>query len=224
MAGALIVISIVVSRRAKGMARASAPRWASSAVRPLGALPALMLPVIILGGILGGVVTVTEAAVLAVAYSFALSAFVYRRIGLRDVVEIAVIVTRIAVPVLLIIAVSNVFAWVITTERVPQMLIAAFQAATADPLVFLLLINVMLLLLGTFMESNALIIILIPILMPAVHQYGIDPIHFGVMFVVNLCIGANTPPLGGDADDGRQDRRRALPWGGARPSCPSWQR
>src|SRR5699024_10156277 len=83
-----------------------------------------------------------------------------------------------------------------TTEQVPQRLTEFFAAVAPSALMFLLMINLLLLLLGTFMESNALIIILIPILMPVVNQYGIDPLHFGVMFVVNLCIGANTPPLG----------------------------
>ena len=97
---------------------------------------------------------------------------------------------------LLIIGVSNLFAWIITTEQVPQRLTEFFSAVAPNALLFLLMVNLLLLMIGTFMESNALIIILIPILMPVVNQYDIDPLHFGVMFVVNLCIGANTPPLG----------------------------
>lgn len=195
MALSLIVISVIISRRRGygGGARASLQELM---LATLGALPPLMLPVIILGGIILGIVTVTEAAVLAVAYAFILSVFIYREIPLGALPEIAFQVVRITVPVLLIISVSNLFAWIITTERVPQQLTELFSAIAPNALIFLLMINLLLLLIGTFMESNALIIILIPILMPVVHSYGIDPLHFGVMFVVNLCIGANTPPLG----------------------------
>lgn len=195
MAGSLIVISVIISRK-RGYGGGDRADMRELARATLGALPPLMLPVIILGGIVLGIVTVTEAAVLAVAYAFILSALVYREVSLRALPEIAFQVVRITVPVLLIIAVSNLFAWIITTEQVPQRLTEFFAAVAPSALMFLLMINILLLLIGTFMESNALIIILIPILMPVVNQYDIDPLHFGVMFVVNLCIGANTPPLG----------------------------
>ena len=178
------------------MAEGTGPIRAELVMAFLGALPPLILPVIILGGIVLGIVTVTEAAVLAVAYAFILSVLVYREVSLSALPEIAFQVVRITVPVLIIIAVSNLFAWIITTEQVPQRLTEFFSTVAPTALIFLLLINLLLLMIGTFMESNALIIILIPILMPVVNQYDIDPLHFGVMFVVNLCIGANTPPLG----------------------------
>lgn len=195
MSASLIAVSIVISRRA-GYGHGDRASLGELGRATLGALPPLMLPVIILGGIVGGIVTVTEAAVLAVAYAFILSVVVYREVKLTELPEVVMKVVRITVPVLFIIAVSNLFAWIITTERVPQELTALFAAIAPDALTFLLLISLLLLLIGTFMESNALIIILIPILMPVVRDYGIDPLHFGVIFVVNLCIGANTPPLG----------------------------
>jgi C4-dicarboxylate transporter DctM subunit len=195
MALSLIVISVIISRR-RGYGGGDRASLQELMLATLGALPPLMLPVIILGGIILGIVTVTEAAVLAVAYAFLLSVFIYREIPLKALPEIAFQVVRITVPVLLIIGVSNLFAWIITTERVPQQLTELFSTIAPNALIFLLLVNILLLMIGTFMESNALIIILIPILMPVVNSYDIDPLHFGVMFVVNLCIGANTPPLG----------------------------
>ncbi|MFM1653907.1 TRAP transporter large permease [Brevibacillus sp. B_LB10_24] len=195
MALALIVISIIISKR-NGYGKGDRASLKELVLSFLDALPPLMLPVIILGGILGGIVTVTEAAVLAVVYAFILSAFVYKEVRIGQIAEIVMQVIRISVPVQLIVAISSLFAWIVTTQRIPQFLTEFFVNIAPNAWVFLILLNLLLLLLGTFMESNALIIILIPILMPVVQQYGIDPIYFGVMFVVNLCIGANTPPLG----------------------------
>lgn len=195
MAFSLIVISVIISRR-RGYGSEARASWAELGSALLHATPPLLLPVIILGGILGGIVTVTEAAVLAVVYAFILSALIYREVDWRQVPAISLQVVRIAVPVQLIVAISNLFAWVVTTEQIPQQLMALFAVIAPDPVSFLVILSLFLLVLGTFMESNALIIILIPILMPVVAQYGIDPLHFGVLFVVNLCIGANTPPLG----------------------------
>jgi C4-dicarboxylate transporter DctM subunit len=195
MSLSLIAISVVISRR-RGYGGGDMADLRELTLAFLGALPPLMLPVIILGGIILGIVTVTEAAVLAVAYAFILSVLVYREVKISALSEIAFQVVRITVPVLMIISVSYLFAWIITTERVPQQLTEFFASVAPTAIIFLLLVNLLLLMVGTFMESNALIIILIPILMPVVHAYDIDPLHFGVMFVVNLCIGANTPPLG----------------------------
>ncbi|WP_113154060.1 TRAP transporter large permease [Nitratireductor sp. OM-1] len=195
MALSLIIVSLVISRR-RGYGKGERATWREFVSAVSDSVLPLLLPVIILGGILGGIVTVTEAAVLAVVYAFLLSAIIYREVKISDLPAICMQVMRIAVPVQLIVAISHLFVWIVATEQIPQQLTAFFAAVAPDPMTFLILLNFLLLLLGTFMESNALIIILIPILMPVVNQYGIDPLHFGVMFVVNLCIGANTPPLG----------------------------
>jgi tripartite ATP-independent transporter DctM subunit len=195
MAASLMAVAIGVSkRRGYGLGNQVAPGELWHAF--VGALPTLMLPVIILGGIFGGIVTVTEAAVLAVVYAFFLSCVVYREIRFRDLPDVCMKVLRISVPIQLIVSISAMFAWIVTTEQITQNFVTLFTQMTSDPLMFLLLISAFLLLLGTFMESNALIIILIPILMPVVTQYGIDPVHFAILFVTNLCIGAVTPPLG----------------------------
>lgn len=195
MALLLIIVSLLISRR-RGYGKGERATWREFISAVSDSVLPLLLPVIILGGILGGIVTVTEAAVLAVVYAFLLSAIIYREVKISDLPAICMQVIRIAVPVQLIVAISHLFVWIVATEQIPQQLTAFFAAVAPDPMTFLILLNFLLLLLGTFMESNALIIILIPILMPVVNQYGIDPLHFGVMFVVNLCIGANTPPLG----------------------------
>lgn len=195
MALLLGVVAIIISRR---QGYGSDPRASLGELRAafVAAIPPLMLPVIILGGIFSGIVTVTEAAVLAVAYAFFLSFFVYREIRVADLPAVCMQVVKVAVPIQLIVAISAMFAWVITVEQIAQDFITLFTNITEAPVGFLALLSLFILVLGTFMESNALIIILVPILMPVVQQYGVDPLHFAMIFVTGLCIGAVTPPLG----------------------------
>ena len=195
LAIALLGTAILVAR-AKGYGGDSrATRMELAAAAKDSILPMLM-PVIVLGGIFGGIVTVTEAAVLAVVYVFLLSTFVYRELRIVDLPQVALKTLYVSVPIQLIVAISALFAWIVTTEQISQHFIELFVSITENPMIFLAISACFLLLMGTFMESNALIIILIPILMPVVIQYGIDPIHFSVVFVMCLCIGAVTPPLG----------------------------
>ncbi|NYT36428.1 TRAP transporter large permease [Pusillimonas soli] len=195
MAAMLGTVAVIISKR-RGYGRGERATAGEFGQAFLGALPPMMLPVIILGGIFSGIVTVTEAAVLAVVYAFILAVFVYREIRFVDLPAVCMKVLRIAVPIQLIVAVSAMFAWIVTTEQITQDFVILFTQMTQDPMMFLVLISLFLLILGTFMESNALIIILIPILMPVVAKYNIDPLHFAIIFVTNLCIGAVTPPLG----------------------------
>lgn len=157
---------------------------------------ALLAPIIILGGIWGGIFTVTEAAAVVVIYSFIIAVFVYREISFKDLPEVTYRAVKTAVAVMFIVGVAALFGWIVTAERIPQMLANALLNLTQSKWVFMLLINLLLLVLGTFMESTALIIILIPVLLPVASEYGLDPLHFTTVFLVNLCIGANTPPLG----------------------------
>src|SRR5699024_3875312 len=191
----LIIASVIISKKN------NYPKGEKASLKELGVtfmhsvLP-LLLPVIILGGIFGGIVTVTEAAVLGVLYAFILSVVIYREVKLSQISSIVMQTISITAPILLIIAISNLFGWILTTERIPQAITEMFVSISPNALVFLLLINLLLIILGSFMESNALILILIPILMPVIAFYEIDPVHFGVVFAINLCIGSNTPPLG----------------------------
>ena len=157
---------------------------------------ALLMPIIILGGIYGGVFTPTEAAAVAVAYSFIVGTFVYKEIKIKNLLEIlsrSVMSTSI---VMFIIANAGLFAWVLTREAVPQKMALFFGSVTESPIVFLLIINIMLLVVGMFFDGSVAIIILAPLLTPIAVSMGIDPIHFGMIMITNLAVGMCTPPLG----------------------------
>jgi C4-dicarboxylate transporter DctM subunit len=158
----------------------------------------LAMPVIILGGIYGGIFTPTEAAVVAVAYGFFVGFFIYKDLKishLPEIFETTVIGTTI---VMFIMNAAGLFSWVITREQFPNHLAAYFISLTRDPIIFLMLINVLLLVIGCFINTSAAITILTPILVPIVIQLGIDPIFFGVIMTTNLAIGCLTPPVGVD--------------------------
>ncbi len=160
------------------------------------AIWALLMPIIILGGIYGGYFTPTEAAAVAVLYGFIVSIFIYKEIKLPDLKNVlasAAITTSI---IMIILANASLFGWIMARERVPHMVAEAFTNFSSSPFVYLLLVNILLLFVGTIFESSAAIIILTPILYPIAVQMGIDPIHFGIVMVVNLAIGYVTPPLG----------------------------
>lgn len=160
------------------------------------ALLALLMPGIILGGILGGIFTPTEAAVVAVVYAFLISCLIYREIRWRDLPRVlidSVVTTSI---IMLVIANSAIFGWILANHQVPQTVAQIFLSISSNKWVLLLLINIFLLFVGTFMETTASLIILTPILLPLAIKVGIDPIHFGLVMVLNLVIGLITPPLG----------------------------
>ncbi len=157
---------------------------------------ALLVPIIILGGIYGGIFTPTEAAAVAVVYGFVVGVFVYKDLKLKDVPKVVIQAGLTTATVLIIIGTATTFGRILTLERVPQTLVAMMKAFTDNPLVILLLMNLLLLFVGCFMETLAAIIILAPILLPVAIAVGVDPIHFGIIMVVNLAIGFITPPLG----------------------------
>jgi C4-dicarboxylate transporter DctM subunit len=156
----------------------------------------LLLMVVILGGIYGGVFTPTEAAAVAVVYAFIVAVWVYGDLKLAQVPTVLVNAGKVTVMLMFIIANAMLFAHVLTTERIPQTMAQAIIAAQMSPWVFLLVINLVLILAGDFMEPSAIILILAPIFLPIAVQLGIDPIHLGVTIVVNMEIGMITPPVG----------------------------
>jgi len=158
----------------------------------------LLTPVIIIGGIVTGVFTATEAAAVASAYALALGLCVYRTLRLSQLPGIFLRVAETTGIILFIIAAAALFGWILAAEQIPQLMAQFFLGITQNYYLLLLLINALLLILGTFMETIAIIIIVVPVLMPLVVSLGMDPIHFGVMVTVNLAIGANTPPVGVD--------------------------
>ena len=157
---------------------------------------ALFVPVLILGGIYGGVFTPTEAAAVAAVYGFLVGVFIYKDLSLKDVPKVVIQAGLTTATVMIIVGTATTFGRMLTLERVPQMLVTAIQSFSDSPLVILLLINLLLLVVGCFMETLAAIIILAPILLPVATAVGVDPIHFGIIMVVNLAIGFITPPLG----------------------------
>ena len=162
----------------------------------VGAGPALLAPVIILGGILGGIFTPTEAAAVAVIYAYILGVVVYRELKWRDLIGIFISSGTTTAVLLLIIGMANIFAWVLTAEQIPQHIAGALLALTKDPYLILLLINLLLIFVGMFLEGGAAIIILAPTLMAVITAVGIDPLHFGLVMVLNIVVGLLTPPLG----------------------------
>jgi tripartite ATP-independent transporter DctM subunit len=157
---------------------------------------ALGAPILILGGILGGVFTATESAAVAVLYGLFVGLLVHRQLKLKDLPEIVTRAMLISSVVLLIIATASVFSWIMAIEEIPAAIASQMLSLSNDPIVLLLLINVMLLIAGTFVETTAALILLVPVLVPLVPKLGIDLVQLGAIVVVNLSIGMLTPPLG----------------------------
>ncbi len=156
----------------------------------------LLLIVIILGGIYGGVFTPTEAAAVSAVYAFVIAVYVYRDMGLKDVPRVLRDSAKVTVMLMFIVANALLFAHVLTTERIPQQIAEAIVASGMAPWQFLLVVNLLLLVAGMFMEPTGIILILAPILFPIAMRLGIDPVHLGIIMVVNLEIGMITPPVG----------------------------
>jgi C4-dicarboxylate transporter, DctM subunit len=162
----------------------------------LDALPALMLPVILLGCLYSGVTTPTEAAGLAAAYALLISVVLYRSLGWGDIYRSLITSARTSISIGMLIAGALVFNYVITSENIPATLSTLLQGYDLSPVGFLLLINLILLLLGAFLEGSTIILVVLPVLLPTAVALGIDPVHFGVVAVLNIMIGLVTPPYG----------------------------
>ncbi|WP_213585063.1 TRAP transporter large permease [Paenibacillus sp. J2TS4] len=162
----------------------------------LKASPTLMLPVIIMGGIVTGIFTATEAAAVAAGYAFLLSVFVFREIKIKDLMNVFGRAALTAAVVMIIMATANLLSWTLTTQQIPQQVSATILSVSDNPFIILLLINLVVLLAGMFLDAVSILIILTPIFFPTILELGVDPILFGVMVTVNLSIGVLTPPVG----------------------------
>jgi C4-dicarboxylate transporter DctM subunit len=160
------------------------------------ALLALFMPAFILGGILAGIFTPTEAAAVSVLYAFVVGRFVYNELSWRQLPALAQESLVVTAVIMFIIANAAIFGWLVAALQLPQKIIALFTTGISNRWLILILINLFLLLVGTFMETTASLIILTPVLLPLAKQIGLDPIHFGAIMVLNLVIGLTTPPLG----------------------------
>jgi tripartite ATP-independent transporter DctM subunit len=189
------VVQVETLRRGIGVqaARATAgERWRAFGV----AIPALVLPVLIVGGIRMGVFTATEAGAVAALYALGCGLLVYRSTGLAAIVRTVREALTETVAVMVIIAASAPFAWILVADQVPQKLAATMGALASNWVLLLLALNVFLLFVGLAMEMIASMVILVPILVPMLKAANVDLVHFGIILVGNLCIGALTPPLG----------------------------
>lgn len=160
------------------------------------AFPALMMPVILLGCLYSGVTTPTEAAAVAAAYALLVSALLYRSVSWKDVYRSLATSARITVSIGMLIAGAMVFNYVITVENIPRTLSGILKAYELSPVMFLLLVNILLLILGCFLEGTTIILVILPVLLPTAQALGIDPVHFGVMAITNIMFGLVTPPYG----------------------------
>jgi C4-dicarboxylate transporter DctM subunit len=195
IAGALVVGSL---RRSRVYERSEeGPTSEGSYLRALWqGLPAIGMPIVVLGGILTGVFTATEAAGVAVAYGLIMGFFVYRELRPSDLRGILVTAALRSCVVMFVATCAFLFAWMIAVGRVPDQMGQMLQVWSENQLSFLFLCNLVLIVVGMFMESISAIIVIMPIVFPLAMQFGIDPVHFGVLTSVNLCIGMVTPPYG----------------------------
>lgn len=193
---ALLMIAVSLIARARAfpvedpIPRRELPRIVARAAPPL------LMPVILLGGIYGGVATPTEAAAIAAGYALVLAVVGYRALGLGDIVRLLVDSARASAVVAMIIAGAFVFNFIVAIEGMPNALAGWLSSVELSPLVFLLLVNALFLVLGAFLDTITLLLILVPMLVPSVRALGLDTVHFGVVIVVNMMIGLVTPPYG----------------------------
>ncbi len=195
MALAMVLLTAYIARR-RQFPKDQAFAWARLWTEFRGAAWALFMPVLILVGFRMGVFTATEIAGVAAAYSLIVGLFIYRTLRWSQLPKILLTTAKETAVILLIVAAASPFSWILGIEQAPQMISQALTAATDSPWVILLLLNVALLVLGCFMETLAIMIILVPILIPVLNQFNIDLTHFGIILLVNLTIGQLTPPVG----------------------------
>jgi tripartite ATP-independent transporter DctM subunit len=197
LVGLGLIVAIAIEARRRNLPRSSGWAARSEALRTIRrALPALALPPLILAAILTGITTPTEAAVLAAAYAAILGMLVYREMRLAQFLDTLWESGRQTAQVMLIIAMSAPFGWVLIQQQVPNAILKALLSISSEPWIILAIVNVALLVLGMFLETIAIMIVSYPILAPVMTTIGIDPVHFGVIIVLNMMIGLVTPPVG----------------------------
>lgn len=195
LALALMVTAYLVARR-RGYPPEVFPGFAALGPILVGAIPGLLLIAIIFGGVRSGLFTASESSCIAVLYALLVTVLVYREMGWHDFVEATMAAVRTTAMVLLVIGCAASFGWLLALLKVPAGMIAAMQAISDNPIVIFLLINLILLVLGCFMDMAPLIIITTPIFLPVVTAFGMDPVQFGAILILNLGIGLCTPPVG----------------------------
>ncbi|MCG7600023.1 TRAP transporter large permease [Halomonas sp. McH1-25] len=194
--GVILMIMIAILARRRGYKRDAEFSMKVLRITFARAFLSLMTPIIIVGGIITGMFTPTEAAIAAVVYALFLGTVVYRTLTWRRLLQVSMETIETTAIILLIVAGASIFAWILTSNQVTQHVMALFGPFADNPLMVLLLINLVLIVVGCFMETIAAITILVPVLLPVAVNAGVDPVHFGVIMVLNLMIGLLTPPVG----------------------------
>ncbi|WP_022942299.1 TRAP transporter large permease [Psychromonas hadalis] len=190
----MCVAGFIAKRR--GYPLATKPTLAEVFDTIIKAIPSLMLLVIIMGGIIGGIFTATEASAIAVVYTFILAVLIYKEVKIRDLPKIVLESAVTTSIVLLLVGASMGMSWAMANAGVPYMIADAMLAISDNPIIILLIINVILLIVGIFMDMTPAVLIFTPIFLPITLDLGIDPVHFGIMMTFNLAIGICTPPVG----------------------------
>ena len=191
-----MMLYVTYCARKYNMGRDQRFNWTVLGLTFIAALPPLLTPAIIMGGMTFGWFTPTEAAIAACAWAMILGIFLYRSLNFKQFYKVTMDTIETTAGVLLIVAAASLFGWVLTTTRITEYAAEALLSYTNNRYVILLLINVLLLVVGCFLEPIASISILVPVLMPVITKVGIDPVHFGVVMTLNLMIGLLHPPLG----------------------------
>lgn len=195
MGMAMMVVVYLHSRR-RGYGAGERASWQTTRQALVGAFLPLLTPVIVVGGIWGGIFTASEAGAFAVLYALILGVLFYRTIKFREIAQVLFDSAMASANILFIIAMSAAVGWLLTMHQIPLKLAAVILSWSPEPWAFLLLLNVVLLILGCFMAAAPVIIMITPIILPATMAMGIDPVHLGVVMVLNLMIGLITPPVG----------------------------
>lgn len=190
-----IVVGVLIARKKGYKGIAGKFNWKLLGKATLQALPALSLIVVVIGGIVAGVFTATEGSAIAVVYALILG-ICYRNITVRSFWNIVIDSAKMSGMIVFLIGVSNILGWVMAFTQIPQAVSAALLGLTSNPVMILLIMNVILLVAGTFMDVTPAILIFTPLFLPIVQTFGMNPIHFGLVLVYNLCIGNITPPVG----------------------------
>ena len=194
----LMIAAFVIAKKNgwKGIEQKSSLKDVGKAFK--SAVLALLTPVIVLGGIYGGIFTPTEASVIAVVYSFLVGFVIYREIKIKDLFEIFRKSAVSTAVIMIVIGTAGLFGFYLSITGVPELVFDMIDSTIANKIMFLLVLNILLLLMGMFMDGSAAILILVPLLLPTAIEFGVDPVHFGVIMICNLAIGLVTPPVGID--------------------------
>lgn len=192
---AMMVTVYIISHR-RGYPRERRATFRELIASTLNSLSAMFTPIIIIGGILMGIFTPTEASVAAAIYALFLTTFVYKEIRIKDLPRIFWETLEHTIRVMFIISAAGIFGWLLIHQRVPEAVINSLMALSQNPWVILLIINIILIVLGCFMEGISVMLLTIPVFMPLITKIGIDPVHFGVLMTLNLMVGLLTPPVG----------------------------